>query len=220
MSPPTCYPPHRIHTHLTRALTPFAAQDALSNYLSQTEKHAYLHPDSQLSTTSIDYAAQSGPTGGLVIHHLRRIAAGLRGENLAAETEEELAQFSGGLLGGAAETALLEGDDARMDVSVEKHGNRQKRKGDEIEEWAERASDAGGFADKEQWQDKQEYERQQEILDGEVGERGGTDARSDGNGVAAAPPVDKAARKAAKKAKLKEEKSKRKASGLNKDEDT
>nr|POE63388.1 hypothetical protein CFP56_04291 [Quercus suber] len=217
MSPPTCYPPYRIHAHSTRALTPSAAEDSLSSYLSKTEKHAYLHPDSQLSTTGIDYAAQSGPTGGLVIHHLRRIAAGLRGENLAAETEEELARFGGGL----AETALPDGDDARVDTLIGREESKRKRKGDEIEAWAEEAGDAGGLADGEQWQDKQEYERQQEVLEGEVGERGGENGQSNGNGVEAPPPrIDKAARKLAKKAKLKEEKSKRKASGLNKAEDT
>ncbi|KAI9838781.1 MAG: hypothetical protein M1838_004496 [Thelocarpon superellum] len=75
---PTAFPPHRTH-HRERVSTE-SALGLLQTYLAQTETTPYLHPDARL--------AESGPhlmgeeDGGLALHHLRRVEAGLRGERL------------------------------------------------------------------------------------------------------------------------------------------
>lgn len=176
MVPKTSYPPSFHHPTLTTTIPPTTAQKQLSSFLTSTQTKPYLHPDSLLRSTGITYSASSGPSGGLALHHLRRIEAGLRGENLVAETEEELnAQF-------AEEEKLPDGDDSRLDAMIEKERVAKKRKRDEIEEWAENSSTAGGgvqelesFANTpmhaSDWQDQDEYEQEQEVWDGEVGER-------------------------------------------------
>lgn len=193
MVPRTAYPPVVHHDHLTRTLDPATAQSQLASFLEKTSTQPHLHPDSLLSTTGITYSAHSGPSGGLAIHHLRRIEAGLRGEELVVETEEELKHLTG----------EEEGDDEDLNKSIarsEKKLHKKRKRTEEIQDWAEdTSSQAGGeivkpgreiesFAhtplhqsDYEQqqeegngeWQDQREYELQQDMLEGEVGEREG-----------------------------------------------
>lgn len=216
MVPKQSYPPMRSHPHLTKRLTPAEAQQRLAAFLKRTETQPHLHPDAQLSANGIRFAAQSGPKGGLALHHLRRIEAGLRGENLVAETAEELAQEFGG-------EELPEGDDSRLDDAIE--GKKAKRKREDIGAWAEESSEAAFGANQEEdegrsadWEDKDEYELRQRGVTGEVGEREGAPAvRQNG-----APPAvkkvkashgggeaDKAAKRAAKKERRKAEKGER-----------
>lgn len=205
----------RSHPHLTKRLTSQEAQQQLAAFLKRTETQPHLHPDAQLSASGIRFAAQTGPAGGLQLHHLRRIEAGLRGESLIAETAEKLAQEFGG-----AEEQLPEGDDSRLDAAIDGKapaGLKRKRSFEDIGHWAEESSEAvfgtptraGGpttAADEESqdWQDKEEYELQQRDITGEVGEREGAPAVQQ-NG---APPVIKKATdgagKAAKRAAKKE----------------
>jgi len=223
MVPKTSYPPTHHHPHLTTPLTPSAAQAQLAAFLSKTQSKPYLHPDALLSTSGITYSAQSGPTGGLAIHHLKRIEAGLRGENLIAETADELAQFG-------EEAELAVGDDSKVDALIEgktlgsgrKGGLKRKRTPEEVAQWAEQSSEAAfgneaqAGAGAEEWQDQEDFEQQQQPLVGEVGGREGAPVTSQ-NG---APPTvahvedetskkpltdaDRRARKDAKKAKKKE----------------
>ncbi|RMY89211.1 hypothetical protein D0864_06482 [Hortaea werneckii] len=217
MVPRASDPPTRHHPTLTKSLKPAAAETKLAGFLEKTQTQPYLHPDAQLSLAGITYSAQSGPTGGLAIHHLKRIDAGLKGENLVAETADELAVFGG-------EAALPEGDDSKLDATIgaksdekKKGVLKRKRSTEEVGKWAEQSSEAAfgeaqAGAAAEDWQDREEYEQSQQPLEGEVGEREGAPATKQGG----QPPVvqhaggdghkelsaaDKKARKEAKKAR-------------------
>jgi len=77
------------HTHLTPS-TPISSATALANiqaYLSLTADHAYLHPD-VIFTSSGPTASNNLAEGGLVLHQLRRVEAGLRGEHMEVELAE------------------------------------------------------------------------------------------------------------------------------------
>ncbi|RMZ04790.1 hypothetical protein D0864_01447 [Hortaea werneckii] len=217
MVPRASDPPTRHHPALTKSLKPAAAETKLAGFLEKTQTQPYLHPDAQLSLAGITYSAQSGPTGGLAIHHLKRIDAGLKGENLVAETADELAMFGG-------DAALPEGDDSKLDATIgaksdekKKGVLKRKRSTEEVGKWAEQSSEAAfgeaqTGAAAEDWQDREEYEQSQQPLEGEVGEREGAPATKQGG----QPPVvqhaggdghkelsaaDKKARKEAKKAR-------------------
>jgi hypothetical protein len=175
------YPPIQ-HPTGPVVLDPTAAQTQLSAFLSQTRSKAHLHPDALLSSTGIQFSANSGPTGGLALHHLQRIEAGLRGENLVQETQEELEAVFGEEMRAAG---TLRGDDRRVDATIERVSKRSKSQ--------ERVRE---------WEDGAEFAQQQDITEGEVGDRGAHVVQQGG-----APPeieqhggkVDAAARKAAKK---------------------
>jgi len=225
---PTAPLPHHPHPSLTLPLTPSAAQALLATYLQDSQTTAWRHPDSLLRASGIAYPPHAGPQGGLALHHLRRIEAGLRGENLVTETVDELVEkFGDEAAAGAAGGALLpEGDDKRLDALIagEKGGVKRKRFRDEsrVDAWAEDtaaygSSSEAAFGDVArrggvdgEWQDRERYARSQEVLE-EVGDR---------EPAAGAPVVrsetkllhdDKAARRAAKKEKRKAEKKEREA---------
>ncbi|KAF2769298.1 hypothetical protein EJ03DRAFT_98148 [Teratosphaeria nubilosa] len=208
MVPKTSFPPVHHHPRLTKPLKAADAQKQLAAFLTQTSTKPYLHPDAILSASGIQYSAQSGPNGGLALHHLRRMEAGLRGENLIAESAEELAEQFG---------ALPHGDDTRVDALIENRtgGAKRKRSMDEVGQWAEDASEAA-YGDvsragaTEDWEDKEQYELNQRPVEGEVGERDGAEVvRQDGEVPVVAEEkkvlseVDRKARKAAKKEKNK-----------------
>jgi hypothetical protein len=180
----TVYPPMQHPTGPQR-LTPQTAQSQLSTFLAQTATKPHLHPDALLSSTGIQFSANSGPTGGLALHHLSRIEAGLRGENLVQETQEELEAVFGEEMRAAG---TLRGDDRRADAAIEKTKSKKSSSQDRVREW----------------EDGAEFAQNQEILEGEVGERGGAEVVQQGG----APPeieqhaggkVDAATRKALKK---------------------
>lgn len=183
------------HSHLTATISPEDALQRVSKFLRRTQSKPYLHPDSLLSSSGIAYSAHSGPSGGLAIHHLRRIEAGLRGENLIAETANELLQWEHGQDAAQnGEDALLAGDDSRLDALIDRQeqqlsgknngGLKRKRGALDIAEWAETSSQAGAtmqelesFANTplhvSDWQDQEEYQLEQSPLEGEVGDRDG-----------------------------------------------
>ncbi|KAK0261905.1 hypothetical protein LTR91_015853 [Friedmanniomyces endolithicus] len=220
MVPKAAYPPIFHHPDKTRRLTPLEAQTELADFLQNVEIQAYLHPDAQLSASGITFAAQSGPRGGLAIHHLRRIEAGLRGERLGVETTEDLDKE----YGPEPEAELPEGDDSKLDALIEggtgrKGGLKRKRTSD----WAATSSNAdlprdsqealAGADDESEWQDQDEYEQSQRNLVGDVGERGANVVKQNG-----APPIiahapdstaEKKARRDAKKERQKIEKAER-----------
>ena len=71
----------------------------LETYLTNSESHAHLHPDSTITPEGISFSSKGGPEGNVVMHNLRRIAAGMRGEYMAPEKtpepeEEEAAEGS------------------------------------------------------------------------------------------------------------------------------
>ncbi|KAK6428305.1 hypothetical protein LTR95_015550, partial [Oleoguttula sp. CCFEE 5521] len=193
-------------------LSPSAAQSLLSNFLAQTPTSPHLHPDALLTASGITFSPNSGPTGGLALHHLNRIAAGLRGENLAQESKQDLEALFGAELGVS--------DDARVDGVTEAGRSALGKRGRSVERV-------------EEWQDLGDFQRAQQDLVGEVGERegggSGSLVRQDGevpgievhgangevvgvNGIeregqgAGEGAIDKAARRAAKKARKLEQK--------------
>ena len=236
MVPRTSYPPAVHHQTLTKQLPPSAAQTQLSAFLSKTTTSPHLHPDSLLSTTGITYSAHSGPSGGLAIHHLRRIEAGLRGENLIPDTDEELKRLN-------CEEDEGDGDDEKLDESIAqserkrlKESKKRKRTA-EIQDWAEDTSsqaDLSGpgkelesFAQntpvhESEWEEQGEWEAKQRPMEGEVGERDGAplerqnlggppevrDGGGGGEGRRELTDKEKKARKEAKKKRRLEEKGK------------
>lgn len=194
MAPRQAYPPSHTY-HPVRSIAPSDAQEVLSAYLSKCESNPHLHPDSTLSRTGVSFSATSGPTGGLAIHHLRRIEAGLRGENLGIESEEELLGKFGDV--------LPEGNDERLDEVIayglngRKKSRREGRDESEIEQWSDQVvqhQEIESFAntpmyrpmhEEEEtngWQDQEVYEQEQGILEGEMGEReGAPSVKQNGN---------------------------------------
>ncbi|KAK5675912.1 hypothetical protein LTS10_011644 [Elasticomyces elasticus] len=207
------YPPIFHHPPSTTRLSPTQTQLQLASFLSLTASAPYLHPDAQLSTSGITFAAQSGPKGGIALHHLRRIEAGLRGERLGLETAAELEEEYG------TEAGKPESDDRRPDsliagTAAGSNGGgllkgvlKRKRTTD----WAESTPTNAGEGDSQEplndYEDKESYELSQRNAVGEVGDRGSHVVAQNG-----APPVvqqhamTKEDKRAAKKQKNKVEK--------------
>lgn len=178
---------------------PVSSDDALASlsaFISASESTPWLHPDARITPEDIKYSANGGPQGGIILHHLRRIEKGLKGEILAPEPDDIF--------------GLPEGDDGRLDeasASYQTTLDGEKKKG------ALKKSD-----EDEGWQDPEVYARNQEILEGEVGERDTThaynagydddamDVDADAEAGAAMSKAEKDARKEAKKNRRKAEK--------------
>lgn len=79
----------------------------LQAYLAASESSPHLHPDCIFTEHGPTFSSAAG-AGGLVLHQLRRVEAGLRGERLVAEMEDA----------GVGEVELPEGDDGRLDQST------------------------------------------------------------------------------------------------------
>jgi hypothetical protein len=89
-------PPRR---HISGA--PISLSDAsgiLEKYLSNSETHPHLHPDATITPEGVAFNAQGGAMGNPIMHHLRRVAAGLRGEyqepERALDMEEDQQDFT------------------------------------------------------------------------------------------------------------------------------
>ncbi|KAK8202948.1 hypothetical protein HDK77DRAFT_430937 [Phyllosticta capitalensis] len=80
------YPPQFVLAN--KPISAGEAQEALAEYLKKSELKAFMHPDALLSTSGISFASASGPQGGITLHNLRRVEAGLRGEILKPEVPE------------------------------------------------------------------------------------------------------------------------------------
>lgn len=66
-----------------------AASAVLEKYLQNSETHAHLHPDALITPDGVTFNAKGGAVGNLLMHHLRRVAAGLRGEYLEPDATLE-----------------------------------------------------------------------------------------------------------------------------------
>lgn len=141
----TCYPP--THHHSTVRIPASTALSLLSAYLEATAADPALHPNALL-TDGGPVAASSDSITGLVLHNLKRVEAGLKGEQLGADLTLE--QFAGD---GSADPGPKRAIASAPDLPGQGHGGQGE--GTEIE-----------------WQDKAEFERQQDVMQGEIGERG------------------------------------------------
>ncbi|OSS53889.1 hypothetical protein B5807_01415 [Epicoccum nigrum] len=137
---PDAPPPHRLI--LSKPVSTADASTMLQTYISHSEAHPHLHPDALITPTGVTFSSHGGPTGGVVMHNLRRIAAGLRGEYLEPEPTPE--------------------PEAEEGAEGEKAWNGKKGKG-------KKTTFTDGEVE---WQDKEVYEREQgEMEIGDVGER-------------------------------------------------
>ncbi|KAK0516534.1 hypothetical protein JMJ35_001137 [Cladonia borealis] len=140
----TAYPPHRLHS--STQVSPSRALFLLSTYLEATATDPSLHPNALL-TDNGPITPSSGSSTGLVLHTLKRVEAGLRGEHLAADLTFE--KFDGDglpeLILGNAENSVATVDGSQM----EQHTG----------------------AVEGEWQDKEEFEREQELVEGDIGDR-------------------------------------------------
>lgn len=143
------FPPHRLHS--SRPIAPSEALGLLSSYLELAESEPYLQPNALL-TEGGPISATLGPNTGLILHNLKRVEAGLRGEHLSADLEVE--KFGG---------------DDQPDIDVDTTGDALATtytiaaNGDGAMNTAEMGQDG--------WQDKAEFEYEQGIIVAEVGER-------------------------------------------------
>ena len=82
----TSFPPHRIHS--TSRVSPTEALSLITAYLEKAETDTSLHPNAVL-TDAGPTVPYSGVSTGLVMHNLKRLQAGLRGEHIAADIEAD-----------------------------------------------------------------------------------------------------------------------------------
>ncbi|KAL8882421.1 MAG: hypothetical protein Q9192_007587 [Flavoplaca navasiana] len=136
------HPPMRHHE--SQRISTSRAQHLLSKFLEATINDPSLHPNALL-TENGPVVASSGSTG-LVLHNVKRVEAGLRGEHLAADlTFKDY--------GGEGLPALMSDQTPNAGIEI-----------DDGHSEADQGSAHG-------WQDKAEYEREQTIEQGEVGPR-------------------------------------------------
>ncbi|KAF2099186.1 hypothetical protein NA57DRAFT_56801 [Rhizodiscina lignyota] len=230
------YPPTIIHHASTKPVSLEDAQKTIAAYLKNSKRKPYLHPDAVLETSGPSYSVQGGRQGGLVLHQLRRVEAGLRGEILQPDPRDLLLSGNGDDAVGDAQN-LNAGDDSKLDAIIAeakrameeeesmeveatltgatpgKLKSSLKRKASALEDGQTNAAltndgSNGKEAQVNGWQDPEMFTLQEEGT--EVGE-----LQRHSNFVGqdvAAPPVnglsrkDKEARKAAKKDRKKAEK--------------
>ncbi|KAL1302224.1 hypothetical protein AAFC00_002649 [Neodothiora populina] len=149
----TPYPPSHPH-HTSSPLSPSTALHHLKTYLSLSETQPHLHPDAQLDPREIRFSTTGGPSGGLVLHNLRRVEKGLEGEVLAPEVDELNEIFGGG--GAAAAEDEMVGGKGPAKTALK------------------RTSAYEGL----ELLDPVEYARSQAVLEGDVGVRDTADAEA------------------------------------------
>lgn len=81
-------PPPARHIRST-AIDQHAASVMLDTYLRNSESHPHLHPDAIITPSGVTASSIGGSHGGVVMHNLRRVAAGLRGDYLEPEATPE-----------------------------------------------------------------------------------------------------------------------------------
>jgi hypothetical protein len=140
------YPPCKIHS--SKPITQSDALKLVSSYLEAAATDPSLHPNALL-TESGPVSSNSGANLGLVLHNLQRVQAGLRGEYL--EPEIDLTGFGG-------EIGTIEATDVPvLGASAADNGVI-----------SEGAPVVAG-QQKDEWQDKEEFEREQGVDQGELG---------------------------------------------------
>ena len=141
----TAYP-STVH-HSTIHISTSEALSLVSAYLEASSADSSLHPNAHL--TEHGPVAPSSSTG-LVLHNLRRVEAGLRGENLG----EDLISSK---YGGDGLPELMSNGVAK-DTSEHVHRDTSHKEQRDVEI-------------EDEWQDKSEFERQQELVQGDIGKR-------------------------------------------------
>lgn len=135
-----------IYHHSATRIPTSEALSLLSAYLEAATTDPSLHPNALL-TESGPITPSSGANTGLVLHNLRRVEAGLKGEHLGADLTFEKH-------GGEALPGMMD-ENAVARASEVPVGGLQ-REGKDLD---------GG------WQDKEEFGREQGSVQGELGKR-------------------------------------------------
>lgn len=182
----TAYPP-AVHHSITRVSTS-EALSLLTAYLEATTTDPSLHPSARL-TEHGPVAPSSGPNTGLVLHNLRRVEAGLRGEDLGEDLTFQ--KYGGDGLPELMPNGVAE------DADNDAFGDLLSKEQEDVEMQGE-------------WQDKAEFERQQGVVQGDIGKRdNAVDGGFEEDGAvvprvkATWGPGDKEAKKKAKKERTK-----------------
>ncbi|KAG8623872.1 hypothetical protein KVT40_008848 [Elsinoe batatas] len=82
------HPP--VHIHRTVPIAPSIALSRLESYLASLRTTPHHHPDALLTPAGVNFHPSSGPNGNLQITNLRRVLAGLKGENLSLSPDDLL----------------------------------------------------------------------------------------------------------------------------------
>lgn len=91
------YPPTITDHASAKPISLQDAQKLIATYLKDSERRPHLHPDAVLETGGPTFSVQGGRQGGLVLHQLRRVEAGLRGEILQPDPHALLLNGDGEL---------------------------------------------------------------------------------------------------------------------------
>ncbi|KAL6716463.1 hypothetical protein ACLMJK_006030 [Lecanora helva] len=178
-----CYPPIRHHS--TKRISTSDALSLLSAYLDSASTDPSLHPNALL-TENGPITPSAGPNTGLVLHNLRRVEAGLKGEHLGADLTFE--KYGGEGLPGLKDGNTVPGA-TEVPIGGVSDGGRDTESG---------------------WQDKEEFEREQDVVEGEIGKRDNAINGEDYNSIpkvkSGGDNINKDARKQAKKERRKKEK--------------
>ncbi|MCJ1292004.1 hypothetical protein MMC34_003554 [Xylographa carneopallida] len=143
------FPPHWLHSSCR--IAPLEALSLLSSYLVAATEQPYLQPNALL-TEGGPVSATSGPNTSLTLHNLQRVAAGLRGEHLSVELLVDKHDSEG------LPDMRVKGHDLAYNMLTALPSREMAYSGDLN-------------MDAEGWQDKTEFEREQDITQGEVGDR-------------------------------------------------
>lgn len=178
------YPPHRHH--FCKQVSPTDTLSLLSSYLAKAATDASLHPNALLTENGPVTPATGAHSLGLVLNNLQRIEAGLSGE----------------FLGFGSTLAKRGGEGLPNTVGVD--GLLRKLASDDMEDPCTAAQSSGDG--EVQWQDKTEFDREQEITQGEIEQRSNAvDDAGDGQRVpnveATKSTADREERKRRKKQK-------------------
>jgi hypothetical protein len=185
----SAFPP--LHTLPSKPISTDLALKKLGEYLSATQSHPYLLPNATLHPDGPKAASDSG--SNLVIHNLKRVQAGLRGEWLAPSLDLDPESSVG------------------LGIPIAGAGRNGKRSTTSVRGEGMEENDEG-------WQDLDEYQREQSIEGGEIGDQqmGMSQEGDEGihptlevSRVEISEEMRKKARREAKKARRKEEKKNR-----------
>ena len=134
------------------------ALSLLSAYLAAATKETYLHPNALLTESGPITPSLGAHTMGVVLHNLKRVEAGLRGQQLGADLT--FREYGGEGLPDMFVTSKglprlpSDGLDGAPNASVGGRASGGDVEGNGVE-----------------WQDKTEFDREQEVTQGEIGER-------------------------------------------------
>jgi hypothetical protein len=216
-------PPH-VHLTEPQAVSSDVVLANIQSYLQLTTEHAYLHPD-VIFTSAGPTANSSLATGGLVLHQLRRVEAGLKGEYIAIELAdlERMRSRSNTPIASLEDVEMTdnkgipESNDDRLDAMIAhtsiSHvgGNVESAQNGEVEANYQEQLRAGGLRDTiGEIGDRTNYvgelDHLPKIRTTKPGQESPNQSRKRTYDDSQGGPADKASRKKAKKARMAEEK--------------